>query len=99
MQTKSRKPLYQIFADDLGAAIKEGRLAPGEQLPSLREATQQRGFSLNTVVAAYQHLEARGWIETRPQSGHFVKVRLPILRETSPVVAPKPCPADLAVLV
>jgi DNA-binding transcriptional MocR family regulator len=70
-------PLYQELAQELRRAMSDGRLPAGERLPSVREASKTRGLSINTVLAAYGQLEAHGLIEARPQSGYFVRSRLP----------------------
>lgn len=70
------QPLYQALAHELRQAMNDGRLPPGERLPSVREASRQRGLSVNTVLAAYRQLETHGLIEARPQSGYFVRSRL-----------------------
>ncbi len=70
-------PLYQVFADELRAAMDDGRLRAGARLPSVREAARSCTLSINTVLTAYRQLEARGLIEARPQSGYFVRARLP----------------------
>ena len=75
--------LYQALADELHGAIGDGRLPAGSRLPSVRETARNRSLSINTVLAAYRHLEARGQVEARPQSGYFVRSRLP-----SPPAAP-----------
>lgn len=69
--------LYQQLAEDLSLAIARGTLPPGSRLPSVRRTSQSRQLSLNTVVAAYRVLEDRGLIEARPQSGYYVRARLP----------------------
>jgi DNA-binding transcriptional MocR family regulator len=73
----SNQPLYQTLAQELRSAMGDGRLAAGERLPSVREAAKSRGLSINTVLAAYRQLETHGLIEARPQSGYFVRSRLP----------------------
>lgn len=70
-------PLYQWLADELREAMSDGRLPAGARLPSVRDAARTRGLSINTVLAAYRQLEARGLVEARPQSGYFVRSRLP----------------------
>jgi DNA-binding transcriptional MocR family regulator len=55
--------------------MANGALRPGDRLPSVRELRRERGVSPATVTHAYQLLEARGLIETRPQSGHYVSAR------------------------
>lgn len=63
---------YEVLADDLAASITAGQLRPGDRLPSVREASRDRGVSPSTVFAAYYLLEARSLIEARPRSGYFV---------------------------
>lgn len=48
------------------AAVLEGRLAPGEALPSSRAASALLGVGRNTVNAAFELLSAEGVIEVRP---------------------------------
>jgi DNA-binding transcriptional MocR family regulator len=64
--------LYQQLADDLTALIRQGALKPGDRVPSVRETSRERGMSPATVIHAYELLEARGFLETRPRSGYYV---------------------------
>ena len=98
MQNKP-SALYQTLADDLRGAISDGRLPPGARLPSVRETAQGRGLSINTVLAAYRQLESRGQVEARPQSGYFVRARLPSPPPPTPASHPaRTKAADAAVL-
>jgi DNA-binding transcriptional MocR family regulator len=65
--------LYEKLADEIGEAVRRGVFAAGERIPSVRQASQQHGVSIKTVLHAYALLEGRGLIETRPQSGYFVR--------------------------
>jgi GntR family transcriptional regulator len=56
----------------LCAQIRDGRLAPGEQLPTLREMAEATGLNVNTVRAVYRRLEQRGLIDSQQGSGTFV---------------------------
>ena len=67
---------YEDLAEHVASLIANGALRPGDRLPSVRELRRDRGVSPATVTHAYQLLEARGLIETRPQSGHYVSARL-----------------------
>jgi len=67
--------LYEQLAADIAGAITRGTLRAGERLPSVRRLSEQRGVSVATVLTAYLSLENEGLIETRPKSGHFVRVR------------------------
>jgi DNA-binding transcriptional MocR family regulator len=65
--------LYEKLADEIGEAVRRGVFAAGERIPSVRQSSQQHGVSIKTVLHAYALLEGRGLIETRPQSGYFVR--------------------------
>ena len=92
--TRVQIALYQSLADELAAAIGDGRLAAGARLPSVRESARSRALSINTVLAAYRQLEARGQVEARPQSGYFVRSRLP--SPPPPLLARRPAKARSA---
>jgi DNA-binding transcriptional MocR family regulator len=77
--------LYEKVADHLASMIDRGTLAPGDRLPSVRRLARQQHVSISTVVQAYLHLENRGLVEARPQSGHYVRLRrAPQLPEPHP---------------
>lgn len=59
----------------LRAAIDRGELAPGERLPSLRDAAAAAGVNVNTVRAVYAKLEAAGVVATEQGRGTFVAER------------------------
>jgi DNA-binding transcriptional MocR family regulator len=63
---------YELLAEDIARSIREGLLARGERLPSVREASAKRKVSPSTVFQAYYLLEARGLISARERSGYFV---------------------------
>lgn len=60
------------LAQQIRHLIENGTLKAHEKLPSLREQTQISGFSLITVMNAYQELESRGLIYAREKSGYYV---------------------------
>jgi DNA-binding transcriptional MocR family regulator len=98
MPLSQPEPLYLSLASELRTAMAEGRLAPGARLPSVREASRQRRLGLNTVLAAYRHLETGGLIEARPQSGYFVKPRLATAQDSAFTKPGRARPTDLNVL-
>lgn len=60
------------LAHQLKLLIENGSWEPHSKLPSLREQVQRSGFSLITVMNAYQELEAQGLIYSKEKSGYFV---------------------------
>jgi DNA-binding transcriptional MocR family regulator len=67
--------LYETLAADIEGQVTRGVLLEGEKLPSVRQASQHRSLSISTVLRAYSLLESKGIIESRPQSGYFVRAR------------------------
>jgi GntR family transcriptional regulator, transcriptional repressor for pyruvate dehydrogenase complex len=59
--------------EQIARMIKEGRLKPGDQLPSERVIAEQMGISRPTVREAFAALEVAGLVETRIGQGTFVK--------------------------
>ncbi|MEX3693654.1 PLP-dependent aminotransferase family protein [Paraburkholderia sp. BR14263] len=68
--------LYEQLADDIENLIRKGVYRPGDRVPSVRQASQQHRISITTVIRAYVLLESRGLLESRPQSGYFVSLRV-----------------------
>jgi DNA-binding transcriptional regulator YhcF (GntR family) len=56
----------------LRARIADGRLAPGERLPGVRELADRFAINANTARAIYQRLEREGLVESRQGTGTFV---------------------------
>ncbi len=61
------------LADHLTGLIRDGRLATGAKLPSVRELGRLHRCSLTTVLQALERLEREDLIVGIPRSGHFVK--------------------------
>jgi GntR family transcriptional regulator len=61
------------LANKLRADIREGRLKPGEHLPTEKELAASERVSVNTVRAALQSLVYEGLIERRRRHGTIVK--------------------------
>ncbi|MBN8466250.1 PLP-dependent aminotransferase family protein [Corallococcus exiguus] len=80
--------LYERVAERLKDAIAAGTLRPGERLPSVRQLSARERVSVSTVLQAYLHLESQGLIETRPQSGHYVRERERLRLAEPPVSRP-----------
>ena len=53
------------IADALRVELVEGRLKPGDELPSVRRAAVDLGLHFNTVADAYRQLADEGWVELK----------------------------------
>ena len=73
------------IAGHVEEAIRRGRLAPGDALPTVRDCAARLGVSPATVSAAWRTLRARGLIVTRGRRGSAVASQ-PAL----PPIAPHP---------
>jgi GntR family transcriptional regulator len=69
---RDRTPLYAQLERGLRAAIATGRLAPGDQLPTVRQLAVTLRVNANTVARVYSELERAGVIVTRRGVGSFI---------------------------
>jgi DNA-binding transcriptional MocR family regulator len=65
--------LYRQVIDLIAENIDTGTLRPGDRLPSLRRMSKRIGVSIPTVRQAYIELERQRRVESRPQSGFYVR--------------------------
>jgi GntR family transcriptional regulator len=70
-------PIYVQLRDQLLAAIGAGALAPGEQMPTMREIAVAVRIDLNTVRRAYDELERLGVVALERGRGSFVRAGPP----------------------
>ncbi len=68
-------PLGVQLAWALRARIGDGRFAPGQRLPGLRDLAEALHINANTVRTVYQRLEHEGVLLSRQGSGTFVADR------------------------
>jgi GntR family transcriptional regulator len=66
------EPIYQQIAAQLRRLIMSGRLAAGEELPSVREVAGHHAINPMTVSRAYSQLEAEGLLDRRRGKGMAV---------------------------
>lgn len=66
---------YEILAEQIKAQIESGVWMENEKLPSLRKKSEQSGYSLMTVLHAYQILESQGYISSHERSGYIVTAK------------------------
>lgn len=68
----SREPIHKQLTDCLRAAIQDGRMHGGAQLPSTRIFAAELGVSRNTVLQAFEALTTEGFLLSRVGAGTFV---------------------------
>src|SRR3954451_24370239 len=74
--TAGAGPLREGVEEPLRAAIRTGRLRPGDRLPATRALAAELGCSRWVVVEAYAQLAAEGWLEGRAGAGARVRARV-----------------------
>jgi GntR family transcriptional regulator len=72
VQPSSAEPIYRQIAQQLRRLIASGRLAPGEEIPSVRDVAGVHAINPMTVSRAYGQLEAEGLLERRRGKGMVV---------------------------
>ncbi|MGP4081511.1 aminotransferase-like domain-containing protein [Pseudalkalibacillus sp. R45] len=63
---------YEGTIKEIEDRINEGRLKPGERLPSVRRLSKELQCSINTIIKAYAELEKKHRIYSVPKSGYFL---------------------------
>jgi DNA-binding transcriptional MocR family regulator len=70
---ETREHLYLEVSERIEKLIEKRALKIGDKLLSLHALSKEQGISLSTAFQAYYHLESKGLVEARPQSGYYVK--------------------------
>ena len=65
-------PLYLQIRNQIVIGIAEGKLAPGEKLPTVRALAEESGINTMTVSKAYNLLKQEGYITTDRRKGAAV---------------------------
>ncbi|BCG02508.1 GntR family transcriptional regulator (plasmid) [Paraburkholderia sp. PGU19] len=85
----STEPFYRQVYVRFRNAIADGRLAPGDRIPSARVLAKELGLSRGTIETAYSLLIAEGYFQPRGQAGTFVEPGLKP-RVSAPATAEPP---------
>ncbi len=83
--------LIDQIVRSVSARIDDKVLRSGARMPSIRQFAASHGVSAFTVVASYDKLVAKGYVESRRGAGFFVRERSPLNlgeRSTSAPAAP-----------
>ena len=66
LQPDSPRALYEQIYEYIRKDIADGKISPGEKLPSTRFMAKNLQISRSTVELAYEQLTAEGYIEPKP---------------------------------
>lgn len=72
LRADSGKCLYEQIYEYIRQEIREGKLRPGERLPSTRSLAEYLQISRSTATLAYDQLLSEGYIASRPYRGYYV---------------------------
>lgn len=75
LDLRSGVPVYRQIIDQVLGGIAAGSLAPGDQLPTVRQLAVELSINPNTVIRAYRELEIREVITTQQGTGTFVTLK------------------------
>ena len=73
IQDGSDVPVFKQIRNQIVIGISEGKLSPGEKLPTVRALAEEIGINSMTVNKAYQLLKQEGYILTDKRNG--VRIR------------------------
>jgi len=90
------EPLRSQLERGLREAIRSGRLATGERLPSSRALARELGISRGLVLECYTQLQAEGYLTSRGGSATRVATGAEAARTSTPAPADT-APARLAI--
>lgn len=72
MNYNNETPIYLQVIHDLKKKIVQGKISPGEKLPSNRELAVLYKINQNTAARIYREMEAAGYCFTRRGIGTFI---------------------------
>ncbi len=72
-----RRTVAQTIVDQVKDLVRQGKLQPGQKLPSERELSGQLGVGRSSVREATSAMLAMGIIEIRPGEGAFIRPDFP----------------------
>lgn len=78
---------YRFVEEHIKKHIQDLRLSPGQSLPSIRALSIQLNVAKNSVIRAYQELEAQGMVESVPRSGFVIANNLDLEAQKVPLAA------------
>lgn len=65
-------PMFKRIAEAIAVLIRNGQLAPGQQLPSSRKLALLLNVHRNTILASYDELLTQGYLQAQKGRGTYV---------------------------
>src|SRR5665647_336075 len=85
LQPPQKSTVVESIIEQLVEQIRDGRLQPGNKLPSERQLIAMLGVSRSSVRESLQGIAAMGLVEIRQGEGTFVKEIKPNLGIDAPI--------------
>jgi GntR family transcriptional regulator/MocR family aminotransferase len=77
IRKEGEMPVYLQLANGIIKEIKCGTIKPGTKMPGTRVMAEALKLHRQTVVNAYDELDAQGWFVSKRSQGTFVSTKLP----------------------
>jgi len=72
LDLRSGVPIYVQIVEQVQQSVADGRLKPGDQLPTVRQLASEIRVNFNTVARAYRMLDEAGLISTQQGRGTYI---------------------------
>jgi DNA-binding GntR family transcriptional regulator len=96
---RGQLPVWQQIAEELRAAITDGTMAPGTQLPTEAELTEKYQVARNTARQAISALVHEGLVVAARPRGYFVRDRKPLHYRPQQEFRPRPLSPEMDIFL
>jgi GntR family transcriptional regulator len=72
ISTTDSVPVFSQLIEQIKKAVADGKLVPGDALPSVRQLSNDLNLNHNTVAKAYKHLIRDSVIQSKGYRGTFI---------------------------
>jgi len=79
MDFNESKNIFLQIEEWLNNRILEGKVLPGDRIPSVRELAEEMEVNRNTVMRSYSTMEDKGILENKRGIGFFVAGEAPLI--------------------
>jgi GntR family transcriptional regulator len=72
LDLRSGVPIYVQIVEQVQQLVANGKLKPGDQLPTVRQLASELRVNFNTIARAYRILDQAGLISTQQGRGTYI---------------------------